>query len=88
MRFLIDANLPRSAVGLLVGFGHEVDFARDIGLASAPDEQIAIRAKKRPLFFSRVTWTSRTYDDIRQANTPESWCCGYRTTLWRRKLFA
>jgi predicted nuclease of predicted toxin-antitoxin system len=46
MRFLIDANLPRSAVGLLVGFGHEVDFARDIGLASAPDEQIAIRAQE------------------------------------------
>jgi predicted nuclease of predicted toxin-antitoxin system len=46
MRFLIDANLPRSAVALLVGFGHEVDFARDIGMASAPDEQIALRAKE------------------------------------------
>jgi predicted nuclease of predicted toxin-antitoxin system len=46
MRFLIDANLPRSAVGLLVGLGHTVDFARDIGMASAPDDQIAIRAKE------------------------------------------
>jgi predicted nuclease of predicted toxin-antitoxin system len=46
MRFLIDANLPRSAVALLVGFGHEVDFARDIGMASAPDEEIALRAKE------------------------------------------
>jgi predicted nuclease of predicted toxin-antitoxin system len=46
MRFLIDAILPRSAVALLVGFGHEVDFARDIGMASAPDEQIALRAKE------------------------------------------
>jgi hypothetical protein len=45
LRFLIDANLPRSAVGLLVGLGHFVDFARDIGLASAPDEAIAKRAQ-------------------------------------------
>jgi predicted nuclease of predicted toxin-antitoxin system len=46
MRFLIDANRPRSAVGLLVGLGHFVDFARDIGLASAPDEAIARRARE------------------------------------------
>jgi predicted nuclease of predicted toxin-antitoxin system len=46
MRFLIDANLPRSAVRLLVGLGHFVDFARDIGLASATDEAIARRAQE------------------------------------------
>lgn len=46
MRFLIDANLPRSAVGLLVGLGHFVDFERDIGLASAPDEAIARRTQE------------------------------------------
>jgi predicted nuclease of predicted toxin-antitoxin system len=44
MRFLIDANLPRSAVAVLERFGHQVEFARDIGLAAVPDEQIAAHA--------------------------------------------
>jgi predicted nuclease of predicted toxin-antitoxin system len=35
MRFLIDANLPRSIVTALQRFGHEVEFARDIGLGAA-----------------------------------------------------
>jgi len=46
MRFLIDANLPRSTVELIARLGHEVDFARDIGLGSAPDAQIAARARQ------------------------------------------
>jgi predicted nuclease of predicted toxin-antitoxin system len=40
MRFLVDANLPRAAVAALQRFGHEVQFARDVGLADAPDEKI------------------------------------------------
>jgi predicted nuclease of predicted toxin-antitoxin system len=44
MRFLIDANLPRAAINVCQKFGHEVEFARDIGMAAAPDEQIAARA--------------------------------------------
>jgi hypothetical protein len=75
MRFLIDANLPRSAVALLVGFGHEVDFARDIGMPPRQTRKSHFAQKKRPPFSSRETWTSQTYDGIRQANTPESWCC-------------
>jgi predicted nuclease of predicted toxin-antitoxin system len=43
--FLIDANLPRSVVALLRSLGHGVEFARDIGLADAPDRDIAARAK-------------------------------------------
>src|SRR2546430_514809 len=46
MRFLIDANLPRSAIGTLTARGHHVEFARDIGLAAAPDAQIAERASQ------------------------------------------
>jgi predicted nuclease of predicted toxin-antitoxin system len=46
MRFLIDANLPRSAVGVLERFGHQVEFARDIVLAAATDEQVATHALK------------------------------------------
>ena len=46
MRFLIDANLPRAAILACQKFGHQVEFARDIGLAAASDEQIAARANQ------------------------------------------
>jgi predicted nuclease of predicted toxin-antitoxin system len=44
MKFLIDANLPRSIVELIAALGHEGEFARDIGMAAAPDSEIAARA--------------------------------------------
>jgi predicted nuclease of predicted toxin-antitoxin system len=44
MRFLIDANLPRAVIDVVQSLGHQVEFARDIGLASATDEQIANHA--------------------------------------------
>lgn len=43
MRFMIDANMPRSAIGALEGHGHQVEFARDVGLGAAPDARIAER---------------------------------------------
>jgi predicted nuclease of predicted toxin-antitoxin system len=46
MRFLVDANLPRLAIGALEARNHQVEFARDIGLAAAPDAQIAERARQ------------------------------------------
>src|SRR5260370_33754658 len=45
MRFLIDANMPRSIIALVASLGHEVEFARDVGLAAAPDLEIAARAQ-------------------------------------------
>ena len=45
MRFLVDANLPRATVALLAKLGHQVEFARDVGLAAAPDSIIAARAR-------------------------------------------
>jgi predicted nuclease of predicted toxin-antitoxin system len=45
VQFLIDANLPRSVVVLLRGLGHNVEFARDIGMAAAPDRDIAAPAR-------------------------------------------
>jgi hypothetical protein len=45
MRFLIDANLPRSIIELIVRLGHEAEFARDIGLGAAPDRAIAAHAQ-------------------------------------------
>jgi predicted nuclease of predicted toxin-antitoxin system len=44
MRFLIDANLPRAVIDVVKSLGHQVEFARDIGLASAADEQVAKHA--------------------------------------------
>lgn len=41
MRFLVDANLPRSLAEHLSAAGHEVEFARDVGLGSATDLAIA-----------------------------------------------
>jgi len=46
MRFLLDANLPRAAIAVLVDSGHEAEFARDIGLAAAPDDRIAAHARQ------------------------------------------
>lgn len=45
MRFLLDANLPRSAVAAVEKFGHAVEFVRDSGLGTAPDEVIVERAR-------------------------------------------
>ena len=45
LRFLLDANLPRMAVDAVGQAGHEVEFARDIGLGNASDEAIAARAR-------------------------------------------
>ncbi|WP_395714589.1 DUF5615 family PIN-like protein [Reyranella sp.] len=45
MRFLIDANMPRSVVALLRSLGHHVEFARDIGPGATLDRDIALRAK-------------------------------------------
>jgi len=45
MRFLIDANMPRSIIALVASLGHEVEFARDVGLAAPPDHEIAARAQ-------------------------------------------
>jgi len=41
MRFLIDADLPRSAAEIVRSHGHEVEDVRDVGLRTALDAQIA-----------------------------------------------
>lgn len=44
MRLLLDANLPRRAIGAIASLGHDVFFVRDMGLGGAPDSIIAARA--------------------------------------------
>jgi predicted nuclease of predicted toxin-antitoxin system len=51
MRFLVDANMPRSAVALLQSFGHAAEHVRDLGLGAAPDSQIAARARSTGAVF-------------------------------------
>ena len=80
MRFLVDANLPRSTAALLRTLGHEVEFARDIGLAAAPDRDIATRAKTTGAV---ILTRDLDFADIRQY-PPENYVglsyCGCLTT--------
>jgi predicted nuclease of predicted toxin-antitoxin system len=46
MRFFLDANMPRSAIAVLSRFGHDVEFARDVGLGSASDEVVAAHVRR------------------------------------------
>jgi predicted nuclease of predicted toxin-antitoxin system len=41
LRLIFDQNVPESVVGFLEGRGHEVQRARDLLLAQAPDEVLA-----------------------------------------------
>lgn len=45
MQFLLDANMPRSALAVFARFEHEAVLARDIGLGSASDDDIAAHAR-------------------------------------------
>ena len=45
MRFLIDADLPRSLIKLIQSRGHEAIDVRDIGLGGSDDATIAAKAK-------------------------------------------
>ena len=63
MRFLRDANMPRSALAALRAFGHTADHVRDIGLGDATDDQIAASAAD-----AAATLVSRDLDfaDVRR----------------------
>ena len=43
--FLIDASLPRPTAALVASYGHTATDVRDIGMATASDQQIAAHAK-------------------------------------------
>jgi len=79
VRFLVDANLPRSTAAILRMLGHEVEFARDIGLAAAPDREIAARARgnaaallTRDLDFANIReYPPEDYDGIIVLRLPD-----------------
>lgn len=62
MRFLLDANLPRSAVTLLRELGHEVEEVREVLPGGADDAAVAARARA-----GRMVLVTRDFDfaDIR-----------------------
>src|ERR1043165_573851 len=49
MHFLIDANMPKSAEGVIRRYGHDAVDVRNIGLASAEDSRIAAYARQHSL---------------------------------------
>ena len=49
MKFLLDANMPRSAASLLRGLGHEVEDVRDVLPNGAADATVAAHAQARQL---------------------------------------
>jgi predicted nuclease of predicted toxin-antitoxin system len=63
VRFLVDANVPRSALGAFARSGHQAEHVNDVGLKDAPDEQIARRAQE-----TRAAIVTRDLDfaDIRR----------------------
>jgi predicted nuclease of predicted toxin-antitoxin system len=63
MRFLLDANMPRSAVDVVTKAGHQVEFVRDVGLGAAPDSQIADHARQGGL---AVVTRDLDFSDVRQ----------------------
>lgn len=46
MRFLVDANLPRSTLTAFTRAGHQADHVNDVALKGAADELIARRARE------------------------------------------
>lgn len=62
MKFLLDANLPRSTTALLRNLGHDVEDVRDVLRGGADDSEVAAHAKQH----SRALMT-RDFDfaDIR-----------------------
>lgn len=66
MRFLLDADLPRSLVPLLARFGHEGLDVRDLGMGVSSDPDIAKYARDHQLCLISGDWG---FADIR-ANPP------------------
>jgi predicted nuclease of predicted toxin-antitoxin system len=56
MRFLIDADLPRSIASVISDAGHDALDVRDIGLGGASDAEIAGRARSEGLCLITGDW--------------------------------
>lgn len=94
MRFLIDANLPRSIVDEIVSAGYEAIHVRDIGLRDASDEVIAAHARREEMvIMSRDTdfgdvrsYPPRDYAGIVVLHLPETAVVTTIVTLVRQLI--
>jgi predicted nuclease of predicted toxin-antitoxin system len=71
MRFLIDANMPRSTAELLKRYGHEATDVRDIGMGGAADSEIATYAQG-----NRLALVTRDFDFADVRNYPPAQYAG------------
>src|SRR5258708_38671128 len=71
MRFLIDANMPRSTVELLKRHDHEAVDVRDIEMAGASDGDIAAYAQQ-----NRLALVTRDFDFADIRNYPHAQYAG------------
>ena len=67
MRFLIDANLPRSAAASLQEMGHDAVDVRNVGMRSATDNVIAAHARR-----NQQVLVTRDFDFADIRNYPPS----------------
>ena len=71
MRFLIDANMPRSTAELLKLYDHEAVDVRDIGMGGAADSDIAAYAQR-----NRLALVTRDFDFANIRNYPPAQYAG------------
>lgn len=67
MKFLLDANIPRSAASLLSGLAHEVEDVRDVLSSDATDAVVAAYAKAQ-----QAILVTRDFDFADIRNYPPS----------------
>jgi predicted nuclease of predicted toxin-antitoxin system len=71
MKFLLDANLPRSTAALLRGLGHDVEDVRDVLPSGADDSIVAAHAQK-----NGSVLITRDFDFANIRNYPPEVCAG------------
>jgi predicted nuclease of predicted toxin-antitoxin system len=71
MRFLVDADLPRSAADVIRRAGHEATDVRDVGRRKADDEEIAAYAMRE-----RICLVTGDFDFADIRNYPPDRYCG------------
>ena len=71
MRFLIDANMPRSTAELLKRYDYEAVDVRDIGMGAADDSDIAAYAQQ-----NRLALVTRDFDFADLRNYPPAQYAG------------
>ena len=81
MEFLLDANMPRSALRALTDAGHQAWHVRDIGLGDASDERIDRHALAQGWVLVTRDLDFATFAIIRQSILQAALCCALTTRV-------